>query len=378
MSITKTITAYIKAGQNGVTVTRPLTQYDYGQILLFDGITLPEAYEVVFSNDDMNGATGKSQIGNSNGVTIPDEFLTTGLTVFAWLFLHEEATDGRTVYKIKIPVRRRAEDVTNPPSEEEITSVTQAIAALNVAVSKSEANVTHYPKIVDGTWRVYDAEAGDFVDTEIRAQGDRGEGAFIIHGTITYDHSDYESTVVTITTTRDEILSNWTETNPPMALILEEITDLGSNPNYLIFECREANLGTKSITFRRTTHNDNNLIHTETVSVFVFSTRVLAEYDRIQYETAHVTVDVVPDEIREIASGNTTFTVTHTSENCNSYLIGLSNTREGNSIYAWIKQSSANSAVIDVLNNGDPVTKRLFNMAWLNVPIPPDNGDVHM
>lgn len=385
MSTTNTITAYIRAGQNEVTVTRPLTQYDYGQVLLFDGIELPEAYEVVFGNDEQYGAVGKSRIGNSEGVSIPDEFLATGLPVYAWLFLHEAANDGRTVYKIKIPVRKRAEDATNPPTEEEISTVTQAIAALNAAVSKSEDNVSHYPVITNDYWHVWDADNGEYVNTGVKASGtdgakgdkgdtgdtgQNGKDPFFIYGTITYNHSNYELTTVQITTTRDEIVSAWSVTNPPVALVLTHTS--GGHTDYLIFECTVSDITSNMITFERLVMDGNPLIYLESVLVVISSNSVVTEYDRQMYEKAHTTVDIVQDSLRTYENGMTTFTVTHTKANCDSYLIGLTNTRETNIMYAWIKSSNTNTAVIDVANNGDTVTKRLFSMVWLCIP---NSGD---
>ncbi len=43
------------------------------------------------------------------------------------------------------------------------------------AADKSETNVTKYPKIVNGNWFVWDADAGDFVDTGIKAVGEDGK-----------------------------------------------------------------------------------------------------------------------------------------------------------------------------------------------------------
>lgn len=37
-------------GSGRETRTAPVYQYDYGQVLILDGLTLPDAYEVHFSN----------------------------------------------------------------------------------------------------------------------------------------------------------------------------------------------------------------------------------------------------------------------------------------------------------------------------------------
>ena len=49
---------------------------------------------------------------------------------------------------------------------EQLDIVTEAIAALQDAITKTETNVTHYPQIRDGVWYVWDAEVGDFVSTD--------------------------------------------------------------------------------------------------------------------------------------------------------------------------------------------------------------------
>jgi hypothetical protein len=51
---------------------------------------------------------------------------------------------------------------------------TNAIAAAQSAALAREA-VGHYPKIVDGVWYVWDADAGVFVSTDIAATGPKGE-----------------------------------------------------------------------------------------------------------------------------------------------------------------------------------------------------------
>ena len=154
-------------------VTASRYRYDYGQRLVFKGIPLPSAYEVHFSNEESGQA--KTVIGNEDGVLIPDEYFLTGETVYAWLFLHDEETDGRTMYKVKIPVINKAKPIEAQPTPVEQDVITQTIAALNHAVELSETNVTHYPKIEDGTWHVWDAEANGWSDTGIEAHGDKGD-----------------------------------------------------------------------------------------------------------------------------------------------------------------------------------------------------------
>lgn len=65
----KNVTFAIFGGRK-VCDTNPLYQYDYGQVLQFKGLILPDAYEVHFGNSADNGST-TTQIGGSDGVEIP-------------------------------------------------------------------------------------------------------------------------------------------------------------------------------------------------------------------------------------------------------------------------------------------------------------------
>ena len=115
--------------------TKPLWQYDYGQALKVEGLSLPEYYEVHFSNENYDGEA-KIVMGDSEGVKIPDEYLASGEQIKVWIVLHQGMDDGETVYKISIPVNRRAKPIQDPPTtEKEQTDLTRAIALLEHAVS---------------------------------------------------------------------------------------------------------------------------------------------------------------------------------------------------------------------------------------------------
>lgn len=125
----------------GRTTTTPhLWQYDYGQLLKIEGLELPVAYEVHFANQDIHGET-KTVLGNADGVMIPDEFMQTGKTVYAWIFLHDDVTDGETEYKITIPVRMRPQPTNDEPTPVQQDIITQAIAALDAAVEQTGQDV---------------------------------------------------------------------------------------------------------------------------------------------------------------------------------------------------------------------------------------------
>ena len=108
----------------------PLWQYDYGQYLKFENVTLPDAYEVHFGVNPLDGKA-KVSIGNSEGVWIPDEYLTMGVTIYAWLFLHTAEEDGETEIQVIIPVNRRSKSTSEEPTPEQQSAITTAIAALS-------------------------------------------------------------------------------------------------------------------------------------------------------------------------------------------------------------------------------------------------------
>ena len=127
-----------------ITTTSPLWQYDYGQFLRFTGVSLPDTYEVHFSNNKEFGQA-KTSIGTAEGVLIPDEYLVTGKPVFAWIFLHVGEDDGETVYMAQIPVNKRSVPSDEAPTPQEQSAITQAIAALNSAVF-SDGSFVYIPK----------------------------------------------------------------------------------------------------------------------------------------------------------------------------------------------------------------------------------------
>lgn len=136
-----------------------LWQYDYGQILVFAGLDLPEIYEVHFANEG-EGET-ITVLGDKNGVAVPDQFLVTGENIRAWIFLHAGESDGETEYAIRIPVQKRPQpsDIEPTPVQQDV--ITQAIAALNHAVTQTDEDV--------------ETTAGHV--TEASAQADRAETA---------------------------------------------------------------------------------------------------------------------------------------------------------------------------------------------------------
>lgn len=117
--------------------TRPLTRQDYGIILQFVHPDLPETYQVHFSNSKENSGTAKTQIATADGVTIPDEYLIPGKSVYAWAFLQADGA-GRTRCMVEIPVASKPTVTDAPPTPQQRSVIDEAIEALNDGVERAE------------------------------------------------------------------------------------------------------------------------------------------------------------------------------------------------------------------------------------------------
>lgn len=127
--------------------TRAVYQYDYGMILKPIGLELPSTYEVHFGAS----ATGPTvtQLGTADGVTIPDAYLQTGSSVYAYIYLHSGEDDGETVYSIVIPVIARGSITDGQPTPAEQSVITQAIAALNSGMETVQEIADGIPEQID-------------------------------------------------------------------------------------------------------------------------------------------------------------------------------------------------------------------------------------
>lgn len=153
--------------------TLPLYQWDYGQILQITGLDLPEAYQVHFSNQRESGTT-ITMIGSASGVQIPDNLLTNGGDIYAFIFLHSGDDDGETEYQIKIPVLLRPQPSNEQPTPAQQSAIDQAIVALNTAVEATEGFRDEAEGFA-GTAAEKALEAhGESEDAEAWAVGQRG------------------------------------------------------------------------------------------------------------------------------------------------------------------------------------------------------------
>lgn len=120
--------------------TRKAYQYDYGMVLRFPELNLPVAYEVHFANKE-TGVDSVTQIGNADGVSVPDAMFVSGNPVYVWIYLHTGQDDGETVYRALIPVVKRSRPSDATPDPVQQSEIDQAIAALNAAVTQTAADV---------------------------------------------------------------------------------------------------------------------------------------------------------------------------------------------------------------------------------------------
>ena len=88
---------------NSTTYTKSVYQHDKNVTLVFEGIDLPVKYEVHFSNQKDSGIS-VSREGTESGVPIPDELLSTGEYVYAWVCDADESTGVNVSFTVVIPV----------------------------------------------------------------------------------------------------------------------------------------------------------------------------------------------------------------------------------------------------------------------------------
>lgn len=124
-------------------------QYDYGQIYKPVGVELPETYEVHFGNEFVNESF--TVLGNADGALVPDVLFTTGLNILAWIFLHDGTEDGRTVYRAYIPIARRSAVTDTPPTPEEQSAISQAIALMQEYLERMPTKTSDLVNDGDGS-----------------------------------------------------------------------------------------------------------------------------------------------------------------------------------------------------------------------------------
>ena len=135
MSVTNVVRAVVKPGSD-YTVTSPIMKENKGQVLLIEGLDLPEVYEIDFSNDRHHGSS-ITMIGNADGVLIPTQFIKTGRDVFAFYYYVGDGF-GQTEHIFRLPNDYRPDRTDEIPDPEEESKIDHAIAAVNEAVDTAQ------------------------------------------------------------------------------------------------------------------------------------------------------------------------------------------------------------------------------------------------
>lgn len=121
-------------------VTAPITQYDYGYLLLPEGVELPTTYEVDFSNDEHKG-TSLTVYGGAEGAEVPEELIRTGKDVFAFYYKVGDGY-GKTDYTWRIPNHCRPDRDGGTPTPSQQSSIDQLIVRSNEAVTSAEQSAS--------------------------------------------------------------------------------------------------------------------------------------------------------------------------------------------------------------------------------------------
>lgn len=166
------VTAVFQPGTTETVADDALYQWAYGQTLRLDGIELPEAYQVDFSNFEFCGES-IPRIGGSDGVTVPVEVLKSGSPVYAFFWAIDQ-TSGRTWYRVKIRVIPRPVPDLDTPNPEEESAIAEAIAALNDAVEAAEAAETNAQTSASNAAEDAQSAAASAVLAESWAVGETG------------------------------------------------------------------------------------------------------------------------------------------------------------------------------------------------------------
>lgn len=124
-----TVSVSFSGYRHSAEASAALWQWDYGQRLIIRGLNLPDVYEVHFCNP--GDAESITTIGDSTGVSIPDELLETGKYIKAYIYLHEGTDDGETEYEITIKVYPRARPSDRGPRESERSVLDEVLVLLN-------------------------------------------------------------------------------------------------------------------------------------------------------------------------------------------------------------------------------------------------------
>ena len=121
-----------KAGR--VFRSKPVYQWDTGQMIRVLNIALPNTYKVEFSNSTR--ADALTTIQTTNQFPIPASFMQSGSLIYVWIVTVDE-NSRTTEYEINVPVTPRSKPSDMAPTPEEQSAIDQLI----VSVSEMGADI---------------------------------------------------------------------------------------------------------------------------------------------------------------------------------------------------------------------------------------------
>lgn len=135
------INCYFDGAYTSVT-SHPAYLHDYGQILRVFDLDLPVVVEAHFSLEESGESIlrmGTCEKGITH-IPIPDSCLEETGSFYCYIF-DRDSTSGKTVYKIKIPVLKRADmpTETTEPSEQDVSYFEQVLAQMTELAERAEA-----------------------------------------------------------------------------------------------------------------------------------------------------------------------------------------------------------------------------------------------
>lgn len=154
--------------RNNATATG-LWQWDYGQVLRIQGLSLPEAVEIHFSLQE-KGGEAVTRIGTTkDGVTdvvIPDSMLEVDTAqnyfIYAFVYLTDDSS-GQTEYKITMPITARPKP--EGRTGDDTTTMAAIISAVNDIANGRADGLTykdHILTLLSGEKKLADVNIDDF------------------------------------------------------------------------------------------------------------------------------------------------------------------------------------------------------------------------
>ena len=128
-------TATVTENDINVVALPPLAQWDEGQILMIEGVELPESFRVDFSNKGDSSTI--PAVGTPEGVLIPNALLKTGKPIMAYAVLFEGIADKETEYWITINVKARPVPTGVDLSDDQSEVIDNIIRSVNTSAIRA-------------------------------------------------------------------------------------------------------------------------------------------------------------------------------------------------------------------------------------------------